>query len=104
MVEVYLSIGSNLNNREDNLYNGLKAIAIQPDIVLKDVSSFYETEPVGLKSQALFLNTACKLITDLPAPYLLEITQGIEKSLGRENSRNSASSHAKKTICARTSS
>ena len=55
----------------------------QPDISVRDISSLYETEPVGYTAQPQFLNAVCKVQTILPPLQFLEVTQRIEKQLGR---------------------
>ena len=81
MVKVYVGIGSNLGDKENNIK---KAIALLKEKckALK-ISSLYETEPVGYKAQDWFLNCAVSLETDLKPEELLNFFQSIEKILGR---------------------
>ena len=81
MVKVYIGIGSNLGDKENNIK---KAIALLKEKckALK-ISSLYETEPVGYKAQDWFLNCAVSLETDLKPEELLKFFQFIEKTLGR---------------------
>lgn len=46
-------------------------------------SSFYETEPWGFESPNLFLNTCICVSTKLAPRQLLEMTQAIERDMGR---------------------
>jgi 2-amino-4-hydroxy-6-hydroxymethyldihydropteridine diphosphokinase len=81
-VEVlYLSLGSNIGAREDNLN---AAIAALPGarIEVRRISSFYETEPVDYLEQAWFLNCVVKADTELPALALLRALRGIESKMG----------------------
>ena len=55
MNTAYLSLGSNLNDREENLRRALDLLA-SPEIQIKRVSSIYETEPQDLREQPWFLN------------------------------------------------
>lgn len=84
MNSLYVGIGSNIGDRENYIKTALERIEEYPDINVADVSSIYETEPVGVTEQAAFLNMVALLKTDMNAFQVLEILQGIEQSLGRE--------------------
>lgn len=79
--KVYLSLGSNLGDREKNLR---LAIAELPHagVATTRVSSFYETEPVDLKEQPWFLNCAAEAETHFDPLMLLRALQEIETKLG----------------------
>lgn len=76
-MNVYLSLGSNLGDREANL-----RAAIEHLPVLR-VSPIYETEPVDYTDQPWFLNLVAEIETDLSPLELLATTSRIEKELGR---------------------
>jgi 2-amino-4-hydroxy-6-hydroxymethyldihydropteridine diphosphokinase len=78
---VFLSLGTNLGDREKNL---CAAIAALPGIGFRvqKVSSFYETEPVDCLDQPWFLNCVVEGETQVPAPELLLALRGIEMSMG----------------------
>jgi len=78
---VYLSLGSNLGDREKNLRAAMAALATAKVVVTR-VSSFYETEPVDLREQPWFLNCAVRTITELPSLDLLQALRGIESRMG----------------------
>ena len=78
----YLSLGSNLANREANLRDAIAGLG--PLGKVTAVSSFYETEPVDFLDQPWFLNCVVLLETDLPPQTLLQRLLEIERSLGRE--------------------
>ncbi len=78
---VFLCLGSNLGDRKGNLDDALRLISDFADI--RNVSSVYETAPVGYLDQPDFLNVVCEISTDLKPQELLERTQGIERELGR---------------------
>lgn len=85
---VFLSLGSNLGDRGENLQ---KALADIEDKIGKVIatSSFYVTEPVGFESENDFLNAVCEVRTKLQPSEILEISQSIEKDMGRsEKSEN----------------
>jgi 2-amino-4-hydroxy-6-hydroxymethyldihydropteridine diphosphokinase len=78
----YLSLGSNVGNREANLREAVARLGTQGGIV--SVSSFYETEPVDFTDQAWFLNCAVALdTTDTPEQLMAAILY-IEKDMGRQ--------------------
>jgi 2-amino-4-hydroxy-6-hydroxymethyldihydropteridine diphosphokinase len=79
---VYLSLGSNLANREANLREAIARLASLGKV--SAVSSFYETEPIDFLDQPWFLNCVVQLETDLPPQTLLQRLLEIERSLGRE--------------------
>jgi len=82
MATAYLSLGSNLGDREANIASALKMLGREARIL--EVSSLYETEPVGYKDQPWFLNCACSVETNLSPQALLEFVKAIEKNLGRK--------------------
>ncbi len=81
MASVYLGLGSNLGEREENLWQALTLLCAQ--VSLEKVSSVYETEPVGYTEQPLFLNLVCRIATDLSPGELLHLAKDIETSMGR---------------------
>ena len=83
MTRVYLSLGSNMGNRQDYLQKAVEALNDLPETEVKVVSSYYETAAWGLTEQADFLNLALLLETQLPAETLLRSCQQIEKDLDR---------------------
>jgi 2-amino-4-hydroxy-6-hydroxymethyldihydropteridine diphosphokinase len=80
-VTVYLSLGSNLGNRQENLDRALKLLSERMRI--GKVSSIYDTEPIGPVSQPRFLNLACEAFTRLTPEGLLALVKGIEAKMGR---------------------
>jgi len=77
----YLGLGSNLGDRKQNLAQALELVSQQ--VVMEQLSSIYETEPVGYKRQPLFLNAVCRISTELSPEQLLGLAKGIEIKLGR---------------------
>ncbi len=78
---VYLSLGSNLGEREENLGAAIAALG-DAGVRVTRVSSFYETEPVDFLEQAWFLNCAVEGETDVPPLELLQALRGIELRMG----------------------
>lgn len=83
MTKVYLSLGSNMGNRQDYLQRAVEAIKKLTDTEVEAVSSYYETAAWGLTDQADFLNLAIALETQLSVESLLSACQAIEKDLDR---------------------
>lgn len=83
MHKVFLSLGSNLGDRENNLIEAVKAIYTNNEINIKAVSDIYETDPVGYEDQGRFLNMAVAIETSLPPLKLLEELQKVERLLKR---------------------
>ncbi len=81
MATAYLCLGSNLRKREENLRQTLTLLSQKVNI--EEVSSMYETEPVGYKEQPLFLNLVCRIATNLPPEELLYLAKDIETRMGR---------------------
>ena len=84
---VYLSIGSNLGDRESNLAQAITALSINHDITDVQSASFYDTEPLYFTEQEYFLNTVVRCITSLNPFDLLDVTRRIEQMLGRPKIR-----------------
>ena len=79
--EVYLSLGTNLGSRLDNLKHALENLTEFCQVVA--ASSVYETDPWGFEDQPIFYNQVVKIETVLePIPLLQEIKK-IELEMGR---------------------
>lgn len=81
-VDCYLSLGTNLGDRERNLREAIRLIGERAGEVIA-VSSFIETEPWGFSSTNVFMNACVKVKTTLEPQQLLRETQKIERELGR---------------------
>ena len=81
---IYLSLGTNLGNREMNL-EGVKS-DLPPLVEILDCSPVYQTKPWGYLDQPDFLNQVLAVETSLSPRELLEYIKGIEKKIGREPS------------------
>lgn len=84
---IVLGLGSNISlgniTREENIATAIRHLHDHPDIVVKQVSSLYETEPVGLKEQPSFLNAVIEITTDLAPLELLRVCLDTERQMGR---------------------
>lgn len=82
MATVYLSLGTNIGNKEKQMNEAIERIETQiGDVVSR--STFYVTEPWGFESENSFLNAAVKIETELSADEVLKETQNIEREIGR---------------------
>ncbi|MCX7792956.1 MAG: 2-amino-4-hydroxy-6-hydroxymethyldihydropteridine diphosphokinase [Thermodesulfovibrionales bacterium] len=81
-VIVYIGIGSNLGNREENCLRAIRLMEGRGIRVLKR-SSLYETEPWGVTDQPLFINMVIEAETDLKPEELLSELKSIECIMGR---------------------
>lgn len=82
MHTVYLALGTNLGNRKAIMREAIDKIGKKVGTVMRQ-SSFYETEPWGFESPNLFLNACICVSTKLAPRQLLEVTQAIERDMGR---------------------
>lgn len=82
---VYLSLGSNLGDREGNLRAAIEQLRQLGEVV--QVSSFYETEPVEFTAQPWFLNCAVALRTELMPKLFLAKMLAIEQHMGRRRTQ-----------------
>ncbi|MBP3213954.1 MAG: 2-amino-4-hydroxy-6-hydroxymethyldihydropteridine diphosphokinase [Bacteroidaceae bacterium] len=82
MHTAYLSLGTNLGDKEKNLLSAISEIErrIGP---IRTQSAFLATEPWGFESENTFLNAAVCVETRLAPLDLLHVTQQIERDLGR---------------------
>ena len=89
---VYLGLGTNLGDKQKNLNDAIRMLGNQVGEVEK-VSSVIETEPEGFKSDNMFLNAVVKVRTTLSPFEILDITQDVEKSLGRKEKSSNGIYH-----------
>lgn len=83
MTVVYIGLGSNLNDPEQQLHDAIDRLQQLPDSRLIIASSFFITKPEGFLDQPDFMNAAACLETTLAPQDLLQALQEIEKSQGR---------------------
>ena len=82
METVFLSIGTNLGYKEENLRNAVAMIESEAGRVVAS-SSVYETEPWQMESGNLFFNMAVEIATSLYPDVLLKKLLEIESRMGR---------------------
>lgn len=86
-IDYYLSLGTNLGNKEKNLKKVIDYLKEKVEIV--SVSSIYKTSPVDMKPGTdFFLNMVIKAKASISSVEFLRLTQDIEKKMGREKKSN----------------
>jgi len=81
-MSVYFSLGSNLGDKEQNLRLAVQNIEKRIGRIIS-LSAFYATKPWGFSSKNTFLNAALCAETSLRPMEVLEVTQAIEREMGR---------------------
>lgn len=78
---VYLSLGSNLGNRENYLKNALAEISKEAEF--EKCSSIWETPAWGYTDEQLYLNIACAFKTEMMPLEFFIFLESVERQLGR---------------------
>lgn len=86
-MKVYLSIGTNIGDKKQNLEKAINLLNELCGKVIKQ-SKVYETVAWGFKSKKIFYNNVIELNTELTPIILLSKIQQIENKLGRIKSTN----------------
>ena len=84
MHQVYLSLGSNLGHKEENIRKAIELIGLRVGLVVRQ-SSLISTEPWGFQSDNQFVNAAVLCHTELSPREVLRATQKIECEMGRSH-------------------
>lgn len=82
--DVFLSLGSNKGDREQNIVSALRLLEIGGNVA--EVSSVYESASLLRDDQKPYLNVVCHFETGIDPQGLLEMIHDIEDSLGRDRS------------------
>jgi len=80
---VFLSLGSNLGDREERLQSAVRLLSAHGMSVVT-CSSVYRTDPLYVRDQPDFLNIVCEVETGLSPHELLDSCLRIEEQLGRK--------------------
>lgn len=83
MPEVYLSLGSNIGDKEGCITKALTLISELSEV--KKKSHLYITEPVGATTPGWFLNCVVEIETGRDPSRLLTALKSIERKLGRKH-------------------
>ncbi|MFV0364038.1 MAG: 2-amino-4-hydroxy-6-hydroxymethyldihydropteridine diphosphokinase [Suipraeoptans sp.] len=81
--KVYISVGSNIDDKDKNIEDGIKALNSREDCKIKQVSSVYKSKPYGKLDQDDFLNGVFELDTILEPLDLLAVIKKIEANAGK---------------------
>ncbi len=84
MNTAYISLGSNLGDRAENIKKAIEILKAEEKIKVKKESSIYETEPIGGPLQGFFLNKVIEIETSFTPLHLINFLKETEKKLGRE--------------------
>ena len=82
MAKVYIGLGTNLGDKEQNLRTAVHKIEERIGKIVS-LSAFYTTAPWGFASDNAFLNAAVCAETSLPPLEILSIAQSVEQEMGR---------------------
>lgn len=80
---VYLALGTNIGDKEKNIHLAVEYIEKRIGKIIA-LSAFYITKAHGFNSDNLFINTACKIESELSPSEVLECCQYIEREMGRK--------------------
>jgi len=78
---IFIALGSNVGDREGNLLKAVAEVARLPDSKVVALSSFYDTEPVGMALTENFLNAVLRLESSLGPEELLHGLMRIETDI-----------------------
>lgn len=81
---VFLSLGSNMGNREEYLNGALEGMKNRPEIRVRKVSEYMRTTPYGEAATDEFINGAAKIETLFTPEELLDFLHALEAEAGRE--------------------
>ncbi len=84
MADAYIGFGSNIDDRFTYITQALRLLLEADGVSLIQISSLYETEPVGYEEQDWFLNGVLAIETSLSLDQLLGLLKGIEQLVGRQ--------------------
>ena len=86
MHTVYLSLGTNMGRRPNNIKKAVKLLD-ECGLHIEDMSALYETEPVSKIKQRRYINACVKVSTSFSPQKLLRTVQHVEKQMGRDRSK-----------------
>ena len=85
MNDIYLGLGSNIGLREQNIENALDLLRQHDDIHVMALSEYMDNEAVSVIEQPNYLNCAVQISTLLSPFELLDVTEQLEREMGRSN-------------------
>ena len=85
MAHAYIGFGSNIDDRLSYITEALEMLLAPPSVSLIQISSLYETEPVGYEEQDWFVNGVIAVETRLLPHQLLILLKATEGLVGRRD-------------------
>ena len=79
----YIGVGSNQGDKQENCRRAVSGIGRFPDTRVRQVSSWFATEPWGVVSTEWYVNGVVAVDTDLAPETLLQHCQSLEREMGR---------------------
>ena len=95
---VFVALGSNLDQPLTHVQRALRDIEELPETALVKLSALYETAPVGIKDQPVFVNAVAQVATMLSPHDLLARLHAIEVQHGRRRSSISEQKNGPRTL------
>ena len=86
MNKAFLSLGTNMGDKKNNLRKAIDMIAAEVGTIDK-ISSVYKTAPWGVTDQPEFFNMVISIGSELSAHELLHVVLNIENKMGRIRER-----------------
>lgn len=80
---IFLSLGSNIGNKRLNIQDAITELS--KHLIIKKISSLYETEPLLYENQENFYNLVIEVEFEKTPSELLEVIKSIEENLGRKS-------------------
>jgi 2-amino-4-hydroxy-6-hydroxymethyldihydropteridine diphosphokinase len=84
MADIFLGLGSNQGDKVNNLRKAFDILRSLENFKIKAWSSLYETEPVGVADQPVFVNCVIRAESSMDPHSLLSWLKSVEFKLGRE--------------------
>ena len=88
MTKAVIALGANLGSPQQQLIDALKVIDKYPDWTLLDVSSLFQSSPMGPADQPDYINAVCIIDSNLGAYDTLQALHAIEDQFGRQRIRH----------------
>jgi 2-amino-4-hydroxy-6-hydroxymethyldihydropteridine diphosphokinase len=85
---VYIGLGANLDQPQQQLEQALQELTRLPNVTLVAQSSLYHSKPVGPQDQPDYVNAVAAIETDLEPLALLDALQQLEQDHGRIRKRH----------------
>ena len=82
----YIGVGSNQGKKEDNCRRAVREIGCLPQTRVREVSTWFVTEPWGAASTEWYVNGVAAVDTGLEPATLLQYCQALEGKMGRRPS------------------